>query len=95
MTRKLTKLAVMVAAATGFSGAAYALDAQSIRVSDGVMFTPTLKVSERHDDNIYATKKDRKSSWVTNLEPSLHSALIGLKRLPLKVHCLARLLSLQ
>lgn len=75
MTRKLTKLAVMVAAATGFSGAAYALDAQSIRVSDGVMFTPTLKVSERYDDNIYATKKDRKSSWVTNLEPSFALSL--------------------
>lgn len=75
MTSKLSKLAVVVAAAAGFSGATHALEPQSIQVSDGVMFTPSLKVSERHDDNIYATKNNRKSSWVTNLEPSFTLSL--------------------
>lgn len=75
MNYKLTKLAVLVAASAAFSSAVQAIEPQSIRVSDGLMFTPTLKVSERHDDNIYATKKDRKSSWVTNLEPSFALSL--------------------
>ena len=75
MTHKISTLALLVAAAAGFSGAANAIEAQNIRVSDGVLFTPTLKVSERYDDNIYATKNQRKSSWITNLEPSFMLSL--------------------
>lgn len=77
MSIKLTRMAVLVAAAAGLSTSAFALDPQSIRVSDGVVFTPTLKFAESYDDNIHATKNDRKSSYVTTLEPSF---TLGLDR---------------
>ncbi|WP_373331816.1 outer membrane beta-barrel protein [Thiopseudomonas alkaliphila] len=75
MTYKQSKLALVIAATIGFSGSAFALDPQSIQVTDGVQFTPTLRLAERHDDNIYATKKNRKSSWVTQLQPSFTLSL--------------------
>lgn len=75
MNYKLSKLAVLVAATVGISNTAFALDPQSIQVTDGVQFTPTLRLAERHDDNIYATKKNRKSSWITQLQPSFTLSL--------------------
>ena len=44
----------MVAVAAGLSAQAFAVEPQSIRLTDGVIFTPTLKVSETHDDNFRA-----------------------------------------
>lgn len=70
MRIKLTYIAAAVVAAAGVSTSAFALDPQSIRVSDGLMFTPTLQLEERHDSNIFGTKTSRKSSWVTVVEPT-------------------------
>lgn len=77
MRIKLTYIAAAVVAAAGVSTSAFAIDPQSIRVSDGVMFTPTLELEHGHDDNIHATKKSRKSSWVTVVEPTF---TLGLDR---------------
>ena len=74
MRIKLTQLAVVVAAA-GASTSAFAIDPQSIRVSDGVMFTPTLKLEQRHDDNLFATRNNRTSTWATVVEPSFALSL--------------------
>lgn len=70
MRIKLTRLAVLVAASVGASTAAFALDPQSVRVSDGVMFTPTLKLEHGHNNNLYGTKNDTKSTRFTVVEPS-------------------------
>jgi|SRR5690554_1718256 len=70
MRMKLTQLAVVVAAAAGVSTSAFAIDPQSIRVSDGLMFTPTLGFEHGHDDNLHATDKKRKSTDYTIIEPS-------------------------
>lgn len=70
MRIKLTQLAVVVAAAAGASTAAFALDPQDIRVSDGLMFTPTLKLKHGYDDNLHATESNEKSTWFTTLEPT-------------------------
>lgn len=70
MRIKLTQLAVVIAAAAGASTSAFAIDPQSVRISDGVMFTPTLQLQHAHDSNIHATKNNRKSSWVTTIDPT-------------------------
>ena len=70
MSKTLIKNAVAVAVAAGLSAQAFAVDPQSIRLTDGVIFTPTLKVSEKHDDNFRAVEKNKKSSWITTIEPS-------------------------
>lgn len=75
MRIKLTRLAVVVAASVGASSAAFALDPQSIRVSDGVMFTPTLKLQHGHNNNLYGTKNDAKSTRFTVVEPSFTLSL--------------------
>lgn len=75
MRIKLTQLAVVVAASAGMSTSVFAIDPQSIRVSDGLMFTPTLKFEQRHDDNIFATRNNRKSSWVSVIEPTFALSL--------------------
>ena len=75
MRIQLTRLAVVIAATAGVSTTAFAIDPYNIRVSDGVMFTPTLQFEERYDDNIFATKKKQKSSWVTVVEPTFTLSL--------------------
>lgn len=74
MNKRITLLAAAVAAA-GLSTSALAIDPQNIRVSDGVFFTPTLMLEERHDSNIHQTKNSRKSSWITTVEPSFKLSL--------------------
>ena len=75
MRMKLTQLAVVVAAVAGVSTSAFAINPQSVQVSDGLVFTPTLKFEQRHDDNIFATDKKTKSSWVTVVEPTFALSL--------------------
>lgn len=75
MRTQLTRLAVVISATAGVSTAAFAIDPHNIRVSDGVMFTPTLQIEERHDDNIFGTDKKRQSSWVTVIEPTFKLSL--------------------
>lgn len=76
MRIKLTQLAAAVAVAS-ISTSALALTPQNITVSDGLVFTPTLKLEERYDSNIHETNKSRKSSWVTAVQPSF---TLGLDR---------------
>lgn len=75
MSTKLTRLAVVIAAVAGVSNSAFAIDPVSIPVIDGVRFTPTLQFQEKYDDNIFATKKQRQSSWVTVIEPTFSLSL--------------------
>ncbi len=70
MSKILFKNALVVAVAAGLSAQAFAVEPQSIRLTDGVIFTPTLKVSETHDDNFRATEKNKKSTWITTIAPS-------------------------
>ena len=52
-----------------FSSSALAIDPQSIDVIDGVNFTPTLYVSRHHDDNVFNSPQQKKSSLVTTISP--------------------------
>lgn len=70
MSKTLIKNALVVAVAAGLSAQAFAVEPQSIRLTDGVIFTPTLKVVESHDDNFRAVEKNKKSSWITTIAPS-------------------------
>lgn len=70
MKNKFSQRLLAVAVASGLSASAWAIEPQSIPVTDGVIFTPTLKVSEAHDSNIHATRDNRKSSWITTIAPS-------------------------
>jgi len=42
---------------------------QSIKLADGLNFTPTLQVSERYDDNFREREKDVDASWITSIAP--------------------------
>lgn len=76
MSMNITRIAAVVAAAiAGISTSAFALDPQSMTVSDGLLFTPTLMLQHGHDNNIHQTKNNRKSSWITTLEPTLKLSL--------------------
>ncbi|MDR3566242.1 MAG: hypothetical protein P4N59_33065, partial [Negativicutes bacterium] len=46
------------------------LDPQSIKLSDGLTFTPILQVSERYDDNFRQVEHDTQSSWIMGTTPS-------------------------
>lgn len=79
MKNKFSQHLLAVAVASGLSASAWAIEPQSIQVTDGVIFTPTLKVSEAHDSNIRATRDNRKSSWVTTIAPSFQLNADGRK----------------
>ncbi|WP_201768375.1 outer membrane beta-barrel protein [Stutzerimonas azotifigens] len=62
-----SSLAVVISAACAN---AWALEPQSIKVYDGLTFTPTLQVSERYDDNFRAVESHEESSWITAITPT-------------------------
>jgi len=66
--RMLITLLVMAAGVAPCS--AFAADPAPIRVG-GVEVTPAVKVMEKHDDNILSQQNNKKSSWVTVVEPGL------------------------
>lgn len=70
MRNKINQQMLLLAVAGSVSAGAWALDPAYIPVTDGVVFTPTLKVTESYDNNLYAQRDDRKSSWVTTLAPT-------------------------
>ena len=78
MSKKLhiSLVALAVAAA---SSSALALEAASIRLADGIEFTPTLQVSESYDDNFRAVEKKEESSWITTIAPTLTLDAYGSK----------------
>ncbi len=59
--------------------AAWAIEPQSIRLTDGILFTPSLMVSEKYDDNIRAAETNEESSWVTTISPTLTLSTEGRK----------------
>lgn len=70
MSKTLIKNTLAIAIAGSLSINAWAVDPQSIRLTDGVIFTPSLAFAEKYDDNFRAVDKDKKSTWVTNISPS-------------------------
>lgn len=59
--------------------AAWAIEPQSIRLTDGILFTPSLMVSEKYDDNIRAAENNEESSWITTVSPTLTLSAEGRK----------------
>lgn len=49
---------------------AWATDPQSIKIAEGLSFTPTLEVSERYDDNFREVNTHTESSWITRISPT-------------------------
>lgn len=71
MSKVLTKHALVIAIAGSLCANAWAIEPQEIRLSDGVIFTPSLKVMEVYDDNFRAiSNKQKDSSWVTTIAPT-------------------------
>lgn len=65
--------------AAAASSAAWALEPQSIKLADGVNFTPTLQVSESYDDNFRASEDDEESTWITRITPTFALGAEGRK----------------
>ena len=66
-TFRLQTLAAAVAAIACTN--AWAIDPQGIDVG-GMTFIPTLNVSETYDDNIFETRDNETTSWVTRINPT-------------------------
>ena len=72
-TFRISSLAVAISGA--LCANAWALDPQSVKLGDGMTFTPTLEVSERYDDNFRAVEENEESSWVTSIADFPHEAV--------------------
>lgn len=70
MTMKFKARSLAVAVSAALSANAWAVEPQSIKLSEGLLFTPTLEVSERHDDNFRAVEDNEESSWITSVTPT-------------------------
>jgi hypothetical protein len=49
---------------------AWATDPQSMKITDGISFTPELEVSQRYDDNFRQVNTGKDSSWITRISPT-------------------------
>jgi hypothetical protein len=67
-TLRVSSLAIAISGA--LCANAWALDPQSVKLGDGLTFTPTLQVSERYEDNFRAVNENEESSWVTSITPT-------------------------
>lgn len=78
MSKKLhiSLLAIAVSAA---SSNVLAVEAASIRLADGLEFTPTLQVRESYDDNFREVESNEESSWITTIAPTLTLGAEGRK----------------
>lgn len=79
MSKTITKHALAIAIAGSLCANAWALEPQSIRLSEGVTFTPSLKVAETYDDNFRAVEKSKDSSWITTIAPTFQLNADGRK----------------
>ena len=79
MSKTITKHALAIAIAGSLCANAWALEPQSIRLSEGVTFTPSLKVAEAYDDNFRAVEKSKDSSWITTIAPTFQLNADGRK----------------
>lgn len=78
MSKKL-HISLLALAVSATSSSVLALEAASIRLADGLEFTPTLKVSESYDDNFRAAENDEESSWITTIAPTFTLGAEGRK----------------
>lgn len=78
MSKKL-HISLLALAVSAASSNVLAVEAASIRLTDGIEFTPTLQVSESYDDNFRAVEKNEESSWVTTLAPTFTLDAYGKK----------------
>lgn len=69
MSNKIN-IRLLALAASTFSGCAFAIEAMSVKLADGLEFTPSLEISENYDDNFRELEKNVESSWVTTISPS-------------------------
>lgn len=67
--RKLRLLAAAVSST--LSTAAFAVEPMVVKLSDGVAFTPTLKLGAAYDDNFRAVEDKEESSWISTIAPTL------------------------
>lgn len=70
MSAKLRISSLAVAISSALCANAWALDPQSIKIGDGLTFTPTLQVGERYEDNFRAVEENEESSWITSVTPT-------------------------
>lgn len=70
MNMKFNTSALLVAMSMAASGSAIALEPQGIKLADSMIFTPTLQVSERYDDNFRAVETGEEDSFITSLTPT-------------------------
>lgn len=78
MSKKL-HISLLAIAVTAASSSALAVEAMSIKLADGLEFTPTLKVSESYDDNFREVENDEESSWITTIAPTFTLGAEGRK----------------
>lgn len=76
-TLRVSSLAIAISGA--LCANAWALDPQSVKLGDGLTFTPTLQVSERYEDNFRAVNENEESSWVTSVTPTFLLSAEGRK----------------
>ncbi len=57
-------------AMAAIANSAVALDPQYIKFSNGIIFTPTLALSQYYDDNVRNAPGNRLSSWTTTIAPT-------------------------
>lgn len=79
MSIKFNASTLAAAVSAALCANAWALEPQSIKLTDGLTFTPTLQVSERYDDNFRAAENNEESSWITAITPTFTLAAEGRK----------------
>lgn len=79
MSMNFKTSALAAAVSVALCANAWALEPQSVKLGDGLTFTPTLQVSERYDDNFRAVEKNEESSWITGITPTFTLAAEGRK----------------
>ncbi|AYC31449.1 hypothetical protein D3880_03155 [Pseudomonas cavernae] len=76
---KFTASSLAAAVSAALCANAWAIEPQSVKLSDGLTFTPTLEVSERYDDNFRAVEDGEESSWITGITPTFVLGALGRK----------------
>lgn len=79
MSTKFNAGSLAAAISAALCANAWAVEPQSIKLSDGLTFTPTLQVSERYEDNFRAVEENEESSWITGITPTFILAAEGRK----------------
>lgn len=78
MSSRINASLLAIAVSTA-SGSALAVEAMSMKIAEGLEFTPSLKVSESYDDNFREVEDKEESSWVTRISPTLALTAYGRK----------------